>query len=191
MNSLPIRCPEGSYSIGGQHSCTGCPAGYFCPSTTEAPKELCPIGSYSTGGQSSCTVSLIVDCSLVLQVALVLLLLKHPRLLAVLLEAIHPSKHLTSASNVSLGLNATIIKDMLVNLGLTLLNQLLHALVVLQVFIAQILSKTQLNALQELTALPALSCTLAAPQANNVVILKVLLRIVFLGIILLVVKQIV
>ena len=51
---LSIPCPEGSYSLGGQHFCTACPPGYRCPSTTSSAKVPCDLGTFSEGGLAAC-----------------------------------------------------------------------------------------------------------------------------------------
>ena len=38
----------------GQSSCTACPAGFYCPSTSSIP-QLCSTGTYATGSATSCT----------------------------------------------------------------------------------------------------------------------------------------
>ena len=48
-------CTTGQYSLARSTSCTDCPAGYFCATTTISP-VVCVSGSYSTGSQTSCTV---------------------------------------------------------------------------------------------------------------------------------------
>ena len=53
--SQNAACDPGTYSSGSQTSCTSCPAGSACPSTTQAVVDTCDAGTYSTGNQASCT----------------------------------------------------------------------------------------------------------------------------------------
>lgn len=45
----------GTYSIGKVQSCTVCPEGKFCPSTTNATEIDCAPGTFSFGGQERCS----------------------------------------------------------------------------------------------------------------------------------------
>jgi len=130
-NTAGTNCNEGTYSIGGQKACTSCPAGYFCKDTTKAPTELCGEGTYSLDGQVGCTVSLVIDCRLVLKVRSVLLLLKLLPLQIVTLDIINSLKGPISANNVSLDFPATVKLEHFVILGLTLLEPLILAPLVL------------------------------------------------------------
>ena len=50
-------CDPGYYSLGNTGNCTRCPAGYACPSTSQAP-QLCSRGTYSLFESTSCS-----DCN--------------------------------------------------------------------------------------------------------------------------------
>ena len=49
------ECDLGTYSEGGQSSCSKCPAGFYCNSSSSVSKSSCPIGFSSLEGQSSCS----------------------------------------------------------------------------------------------------------------------------------------
>ncbi|KAF0717142.1 hypothetical protein As57867_002460, partial [Aphanomyces stellatus] len=52
--AAPITCTNGSYSLALASACTVCPAGSYCPTTTNLPIP-CPSGAYSVAGATSCT----------------------------------------------------------------------------------------------------------------------------------------
>ena len=47
-------CPTGRYSLGKQQSCTVCPAGKYCPTSSSEPIN-CQTGYFSFGEQFNCT----------------------------------------------------------------------------------------------------------------------------------------
>ena len=49
-----VSCTAGYYSLGSQSSCTPCPGGSECPSTTAAP-TACTAGSYASNQSIACT----------------------------------------------------------------------------------------------------------------------------------------
>lgn len=49
-----IACVTGEYSLAKSTSCTVCPAGYSCATTSASP-SACAAGTYSLGGNTSCT----------------------------------------------------------------------------------------------------------------------------------------
>lgn len=55
-SSTTVACEPGTYSVGGQETCTECPAGKACPVTTLDIKVDCTAGTYSEANQAACTL---------------------------------------------------------------------------------------------------------------------------------------
>jgi hypothetical protein len=52
--SCGLTSQAGYFSTGSQASCTACPSGHFCPSTTAATITVCAAGFYSLGARQAC-----------------------------------------------------------------------------------------------------------------------------------------
>lgn len=52
---MQLNCASGTYSLSGAASCTSCPAGWACPSTTGVAVVACTPGQYSLANATACT----------------------------------------------------------------------------------------------------------------------------------------